>query len=248
MADEKDREAVIRRGCRELAPIYVNVELDERSQIEYVFGLLGGELSDKPLVFWAKELGRDCVKYVKYWYEGAPEWSEEDLPAGARGGILRTLLHDLILPSILEEGGIIWTRIVSYTGSGERECPYYGAVVGEEAWRDEVDSVEIENMCSLCGRDRGEDHGYIYLGEGWTESIYVGKTDYSWVTNELFDEKLTELVDDMTSDELLAVPGVYEVIKEHLNNEVLEALANEREEENVSLPDAREGETDEGTT
>jgi len=51
-------------------------------------------------------------------------------------------------------------------------------------------------------------------------------SDYSWVTDEMFDEKLREICE--TTD-LLSIPGVYEVVREELNNEVLDALAQDRE-------------------
>jgi hypothetical protein len=53
---------------------------------------------------------------------------------------------------------------------------------------------------------------------------------YDWVTTEMFDTKLAELLDDLSGYELLAIPGLYEVVSEQLNNDVLEALEAEREE------------------
>lgn len=50
---------------------------------------------------------------------------------------------------------------------------------------------------------------------------------YAWVTNEMFDDKLAELLTDGRN--LLSIPGLYEVVAEELNNEVLEALDEERE-------------------
>ena len=56
-------------------------------------------------------------------------------------------------------------------------------------------------------------------------------SDYSWVTTEMFDEKLQELVGKMTPDELMAMPGFYEIASEELNNKVLEELEEERDDE-----------------
>ena len=53
---------------------------------------------------------------------------------------------------------------------------------------------------------------------------------YSWVTTEMFDAKLAELLDEMSGGGILQIPGVYEVVSEHLNNDVLEALEAERAE------------------
>lgn len=52
--------------------------------------------------------------------------------------------------------------------------------------------------------------------------------DFSWVTTEMFSAKLTEICEN---EDLLAIPGVYEIVSEHYNNEVLEALESERPEE-----------------
>ena len=51
---------------------------------------------------------------------------------------------------------------------------------------------------------------------------------YDWVTDEMFDEKLREVAQDF---DLLTVPGVYELVKEEFNNEVLKALEQDRENE-----------------
>lgn len=50
----------------------------------------------------------------------------------------------------------------------------------------------------------------------------IGAADH-----DRFDRKLEELLDEMSGAELLAVPGLYEVVSEALNNEVLRALERE---------------------
>ena len=50
---------------------------------------------------------------------------------------------------------------------------------------------------------------------------------YTWVTPEMFSEKLEELVDAMGADAILQVPGVYDILAEHLNNEVLDGLVED---------------------
>ena len=52
---------------------------------------------------------------------------------------------------------------------------------------------------------------------------------YAWVTSEMYDAKLAEVLDEVGGSGLLAVPGVYEVVSEHFNNDVLEALERERD-------------------
>lgn len=54
---------------------------------------------------------------------------------------------------------------------------------------------------------------------------------YDWVTTEMFDEALQELLSKETGSDLLSIPGVYEVLSEHFNNEVLEKLEEKREQE-----------------
>ena len=56
---------------------------------------------------------------------------------------------------------------------------------------------------------------------------------YDWVTNEMFDAKLAEILDGLSGGQVLAVGGAYEVFSEHFNNAVLEALEQDREEEAI---------------
>ena len=44
------------------------------------------------------------------------------------------------------------------------------------------------------------------------------------ITNEQFDSKLADILSDMTGSELLGIPGLYEVVAEQLNDEVLDML------------------------
>jgi hypothetical protein len=44
---------------------------------------------------------------------------------------------------------------------------------------------------------------------------------------ERFDTKLMELMDEQPASHLLSVAGVYEVVSEHFNNDVLDALSSE---------------------
>lgn len=51
------------------------------------------------------------------------------------------------------------------------------------------------------------------------------------VTTEEFDEALEKILDEQSGAALLAVPGVYEVVSEHYNNDVIDrvfALRRER--------------------
>lgn len=62
--------------------------------------------------------------------------------------------------------------------------------------------------------------------------------DFSWVTTDQFDAKLGEIMDrDFEPSNLLGIPGIYEIMSEHLNNEVL----GELEQEKQAADEAREG-------
>jgi hypothetical protein len=52
--------------------------------------------------------------------------------------------------------------------------------------------------------------------------------DWGWLTDEMFRAKLEEIVNEMGTTAVLAVPGVYEILAEELNNTVLEELRMER--------------------
>jgi hypothetical protein len=53
--------------------------------------------------------------------------------------------------------------------------------------------------------------------------------DYDEMTNEEFDEILGEIVNNKQTD-VLAVPGVYEILSEHFNNDVLDRWAERNPE------------------
>ena len=61
------------------------------------------------------------------------------------------------------------------------------------------------------------------------------ENEYDWITDEMFDQKLREMVDEdnTASGLMLSVPGVYELVKENYTNDVLAALEEEREIEKV---------------
>ena len=54
---------------------------------------------------------------------------------------------------------------------------------------------------------------------------------YSWITNEMFDEALYYLIEGLDAKSMLAIPGVYELVREQFNNDVLAKLEEWREEE-----------------
>ena len=54
--------------------------------------------------------------------------------------------------------------------------------------------------------------------------------DYKDMTNEDFDRILSDIINDDTASNLLTIPGIYEILAEHYNNEVLDAWTEEKEE------------------
>tara|TARA_R100000008_G_scaffold83928_2_gene70113 strand:- start:1147 stop:1413 length:267 start_codon:yes stop_codon:yes gene_type:complete len=57
------------------------------------------------------------------------------------------------------------------------------------------------------------------------------KGDYSWVTDEVFDGALEEIIDALPASTILRIPGAYDVLKGALNNDVLASLEASRGEE-----------------
>lgn len=51
---------------------------------------------------------------------------------------------------------------------------------------------------------------------------------YEWVTDEMFDRKLAEILDKMSGGDILQVGSAYDVFSEALNNRVLDELMEER--------------------
>lgn len=62
-----------------------------------------------------------------------------------------------------------------------------------------------------------------------------GPEDFSWVTTEMFDEELNEILANEYPLELLSIPGIYEILAEHFNNEVLTNLQRHKEDEEYDL-------------
>ena len=61
-----------------------------------------------------------------------------------------------------------------------------------------------------------------YLGKIKAREIKIMK-----VTQGQFDQKLVEILSGMTGAQLLSIPGIYEILAEEFNNDVLDALNEE---------------------
>lgn len=53
------------------------------------------------------------------------------------------------------------------------------------------------------------------------------KADYSQMTNDEFRDILADVVVDTEAATLLDIPGIYEVLSEHFNNDVLDKWAED---------------------
>lgn len=135
--------------------------MSERDQIAEVFGLTGGELADAP---WIVTEPGDPVREWRfsYWYEGVPDYLDRTDAITAVSDECRTVCRDNMFgfppQVVVDVDGTAWHRQTEFMTSGETECPMRGET-----------AVEV---CSLCDAGVGEEHGYIYIGDGWAEVVY----------------------------------------------------------------------------
>lgn len=129
---------------------------------------------------------------ARYWYEGVPECMPlgRKLYRGAGAplpGSWRTLVWnsgsygDYRPPQTIVVKGERWRKVASYSSSGETACPvpesHPGKVTREEARLEPPNPYSDRPkarraFCPMCGAHLGEEHGYLYLGEGWCEVVY----------------------------------------------------------------------------
>lgn len=164
----------------------------ERERIEWIHGLTGGEMSDRPLRVF--DLYRRARLWARYWYDGAPDWSDEHAyDSGRKGwrGSWRTLVWDSgaygdFAPpaSFRDATGRRWRKVNAYRSSGEAPCPvpenHPGKVERSQArltpkhapFHGLLRPMNRRAECPLCEERIGSEHGYLYLGEGWIEAVY----------------------------------------------------------------------------
>ena len=139
----------------------------ERECVEEVFRLTGGELNDKPwVVFCDPELTEE--DRLAYSYDGTPEWADE---ANDTDHTYVTVVSDCSHgeePEKLYTKGSRYEQVQTFVSSGECECPF------KHVNEDDVDEDDPSKTrpCVYCEAQAGEEHGYIYLGEGWCETVY----------------------------------------------------------------------------
>jgi len=151
----------------------------ERAQVEEVFGLTGGELSDEP---WTHTEGDEPwappVKF-EYWYDDVPSYAEDDHTDWSHSRYRTVVTCTLYsgAPLVLRDDEGTWRFVKAYTSSGETECP---CRQGGDPYPDMPD--DGTGSCALCGvklknEETGEKtpaakHEHIYLGDGWVEAVY----------------------------------------------------------------------------
>jgi hypothetical protein len=138
----------------------------ERQQVEWLFRLTGGELNDEP---W---------NGFMYNYDGVPEYATGDFDDSfdhEYHTVVSCFLYGSAPERVVDASGI-WLLQQMYLSSGETECPlrdldHEDEEVAYEHRQKQFDLPRIER-CFLCDEARGDEHGYIYLGDGWGEAVY----------------------------------------------------------------------------
>lgn len=146
----------------------------ERQCVEWVFGLTGGELSDKPLAYTVG--GNDDVHSFEYHFDGVPDYcGKGDYPDLHDSHVdYFTAVTDCLYGNAPDEivvAGKRYVQVNSFVSSGETECPGMHDDMNDGAVTLEHADVGGK-VCMLCEADLGEEHGYIYLGDGWCEVVY----------------------------------------------------------------------------
>lgn len=124
----------------------------ERDRIACVFGLGGGELHQADDRFPDEWDG-----VFEHWYDGVPDYVSLSELGLDNDDEVRTAILDVLFGPPEPPPG--WRFVASYTSSGEAACWWCGDGTGNEEARD---------ACTLCEGD-----GYVYLGDGWAEVVFV---------------------------------------------------------------------------
>ena len=142
----------------------------EKEQVEWVFGLTGGELEDGSLVDSKGET------IARFWYKFAPDYAERELNSKHdHPDFITAVVCEMYgtMPDEFRMGDDVYRKVETYRSSGETECPLRDT-------EDPLDFPKDENgRCVYCDESedevKAEGHGYIYLGDGWAEVVYVHK-------------------------------------------------------------------------
>ena len=54
------------------------------------------------------------------------------------------------------------------------------------------------------------------------------------ITSEQFDAKLIEIISEMNAAQLISISGVYEILSEEFNNDVIDAINEDRANQKIN--------------
>lgn len=177
---------------------WIGEEAIERQEVEEVFYLGGGELSDEPWIYtkwiqlrpdWGigqKQEHTSTTPYLfRHWYDGVPEYATSDFKDSSdeeyrTACYCRLYGGPSVGDTIIDSDGNTWECASWFPTSGETECPFIQMTDDDEADGEEGSLVnelhcinpEQPDCCFLCEESRGEPHRYIYLGDGWGEGVF----------------------------------------------------------------------------
>lgn len=179
----------------------------EREQVEIVFGLGGGELEDKPWEYerpWADPMLGTTPGRSRYWFSGCPDYVERHEREEWDWPSARTIIDfgypDAPHPWLVDDEGA-WILVQIFYSHGEAECPYrtwdpiaqedhQGKGVRLVAEAETCHNPESSGLCPMCEEKTGEEHGYIYLADGY-EAVY-SLVEESTMTREEWEEEHDE--------------------------------------------------------
>lgn len=146
-----------------------------REQVEWVFGLTGGELNDKSLRYHKTDEDSDHQYGFAFYYDGVPSYARPDFEHLDENhydyftAVSCELYGSSLDELITVEDGKLYKKLKVYTNSGETECP--GKSDGDGVVTEE--QADPSGFCPYCDESIGDEHGYIYLGDGWCEVVYM---------------------------------------------------------------------------
>lgn len=116
-----------------------------------------------------------------------------------------------------------------YSDSPDYDEPEEGETVDQSGETGELPvSVEVKVGYQV----KWTPNGLVLNGLPYHGDLDEFDVDYSEMTSEQFQEGLSEYVDGTSSSDIVfSIPGVYEIVSEHFNNEVLELLTKKVQED-----------------
>lgn len=161
----------------------------EREQVEWVFGLTGGELNAGPTPYTYQAEGYDITDHTykmmtksghfAYTYDGVPDYAgHSEFPDVYDNHVdYFTAVTDCLYggpPDTITVAGKVYTKVREWSNSGETECCYSQGDDGPNVTEEQAVKSDYSDRryCPYCEADEGEEHGCIYLGDGWYEVVY----------------------------------------------------------------------------